>query len=284
MKKLVLVYSLLIMSACMKPSSPLATTGTPPATQGLPACNGANFPMLMGPSPSCSPVGNNDQSFVPEVWHVIPKTGGLAHRFLGPACTSQTVVCEQVRFYGPCGAALDPNEDPAWVGGRDAKVFLPKSGHGTGYQVNTYYEAYSNTVYGPSPGAEPYTNQIPYPPVGATCRYTLCIGPGVPGITLTLDILSPPNVPAGATLGRVRSDRPGITLSGAGKASGVFPGDVNLIAEPTGGHVRAVFSGDCEKVGEYGKRAECLVKLAPDPNITVNFECEKGFSCEGGKN
>jgi hypothetical protein len=278
MKKSALVFPLLMMFACGKTPLPLATKETPVATQGLAACNGANFPKRLGSPPSCSPTGSDYQLAGAEEWHVIPQTGGLAHRYLGPACTSRKLPCDKILYYGPCGAAMDPNEDPAWVNGRDAKVFLPASGHGLGYQVNTYYGIYSNVVSSP----EPYSGQPLYPPVTASCLYTLCIAPGIPAFKLTLGIFSPPNVPAGATLGRVRSDPPGIKLSGAGEASGVFPGDVSLIAEPTERHVRAVFSGDCEKAGEYGQRAECLVKLAPDPNVTVNFECEKGFTCGRG--
>jgi hypothetical protein len=63
----------------------------------------------------------------------------------------------------------------------------------------------------------------------------------------------------------------------------LFSGDVALTAEPTNKHARAVFSGDCKKTGEYGERAECIVKLAPDPKVSVTFECEKGFSCARGK-
>lgn len=275
MKKLALMFPLLIMLACGK--APLVTQGTPEATQGLPTCSGANFPIKKGSSSSCAQIGSSFQLDGVEVWHVIGTQGGggLAHRYLGPACTTRTRTCGSSLYYGPCGAALDPNEDPAWVGGRNAAVFLPAAGHGVGYQVTTYYGQYSNNVF-----SEPYTHQILYPPVTATCPFTACIGPGIPAIEVTLAILSL-NVPAGTSLGRVLSDPPGITLQGSGEASGLFPGDVTLIAEPTGSHVRAVFSGDCERAGEYGQRAECIVKLAPDPNVTVTFECQKGFTCAG---
>jgi hypothetical protein len=279
MKKLTLMFPLLIMFACGK--APLVTQGTPVATQGPPACSGANFPIKKGSSSSCAPTGS---AYQPEVWHVIGTQGGggLAHRYLGPACTSRKTTCGNALFFGPCGAALDPNEDPAWVDGRNATVFFPAAGHGVGFQVTTYYGQYSNTVLNPE-NPEPYTGQPLYPPVVATCPFTACIGPGIPAIEVTLAILSL-NVPAGTSLGRVLSDPPGITLQGSGEASGLFPGDVTLIAEPTGKHVRAVFSGDCKKAGEYGQRAECIVKLAPDPKVTVTFECEKGFTCgSGGK-
>jgi hypothetical protein len=80
----------------------------------------------------------------------------------------------------------------------------------------------------------------------------------------------------------VTSDPPGITLSHAGRASGTFEGAVTITADPTGKHARAVFSGDCIKIGEYGQKAECHVKLAPDPKVTVTYECRAGFTCEPG--
>jgi len=58
-----------------------------------------------------------------------------------------------------------------------------------------------------------------------------------------------------------------------------FEGDIRLIANPTGSHARAVFSGDCSKTGDYGKKAECFVKLAPDPKVTVTYQCQAGFTC-----
>jgi hypothetical protein len=274
MKKMALLFPLLLL-ACGKTPPPLATNGTPVATQGLPACNPANFPLHKGSS-NCSPVGSAFQGDGAEEWHVT-KTGGLAHRYLGPPCTSRKISCGMTLYYGPCGAAIDPNEDPAWMGGRDAKVFLPSSGHGFSYQVTTYYGINSQTVLDPD-DHEPYTSQPLYPPVDATCRVTLCEAPGMPATDITVNV----NSLGGAALGRVQSDPPGITLPGGGELSGVFPGDVTLIAEPTGKHVRAVFSGDCEKAGEYGRRAECVVKLAPDPMVTVAFECEKGFTCGKG--
>jgi hypothetical protein len=88
------------------------------------------------------------------------------------------------------------------------------------------------------------------------------------------------NVKSG--IGRVSSNPPGITLSHVGKAHAIFEGAVTIIAEPTDKHARAVFSGDCVSRGGYGQKAECKAKLAPDPKINVNFECEKGFTCERG--
>lgn len=283
MKKLALVFPLLIMSACAK--APLTTNGTPAATQGLPACDGRYFPMVKKGSSSCAPNGASHPLEGAQMWHAIGQNGGLAHRYIGPACTNKTVPVGDNPFpngmptmvlqFGPCGAAIDPNEPLDLMNGTDAKVFLPSSGHGYGYQVT---KPDNTTAFTP----EAYSSQLLYPPVAPTCPYTLCFGPPKsldhprPGVKVTL------NIPAGSTLGRVRSDPPGITLSGADEASGLFSGDVTLIAEPTGSHVRAVFSGDCKKPGDYGQRAACIVKLAPDPKVKVTFECEKGFTCGRG--
>jgi len=61
----------------------------------------------------------------------------------------------------------------------------------------------------------------------------------------------------------------------------VSKSDIVFLCLPSAKHARAVFSGDCIKTGEYGKKAECSTKLAPDPEVTVTYECEKGFTCSG---
>ena len=273
MKKLALLFLLLSLLACGK--GPVATTtGTPTFTTGLAACNGRNFPEFgQGGSSSCCPAGG--YLGVEGEWHVFETQGvkKLAHRYLGKACTTETRIDGKTLNFYPCGAAKDPLEDPQWINGTSTTIFRPTSGIGCGYQVTNPDYSYP----------EPYSDQQLYPKVTATCPYTACTGDAIAAVKVTVGIFpTPPNVLAGARLGRVLSNPPGITLSGAGESSGLFPGDVTLIAEPTGGHVRAVFSGACNKAGEYGVRAECLVKLAPDPKVSVTFECEKGFTCGGG--
>jgi hypothetical protein len=265
-----LVFPLLMMLACRK--GPLTNEGNPVFTTGLSACSGANFPIHLGGSSSCCPAGG--YLGVEGEWHVyVAKVGTkevemLAHRYIGKACTPQWWIQGKVLEFGPCGAAKDPVDNPNWMNGINPTIFRPASGVGCGYQVtNPDGSIFSNP--------ENYTDQPLYPGVTASCRFTDCLAAGVPAVTLFVGT----NVPVGPSLGRVRSDPPGITLSGAGKASALFPGDVTLIAEPTGKHARAVFSGDCNKAGEYGQRAEGLVKLAPDQKVTVTFECEKGFTC-----
>jgi hypothetical protein len=256
--KLALVFLLLTMLACGK--APVTTTGTPTFTTGLPvSCDWKYFP---SGSSSCCQVGNDQNGG--EEWHVIDipgKPNGLGHRYLGKACSTLA--------FGPCGAAKDPLEDPLWINGTGTTIFRPASGTGCGYQVTNA----GNTISFP----EQYTDQATYPGVTAGCYFTGCSG-NTPFFILNITV----NVAAGSSLGRVLSDPPGITLSGAGEASGSFPGNVTLIAEPTGRHVRAVFSGACNKTGEYGERAECIVKPAPDPKVSVTLECEKGFTCGRG--
>ena len=296
MKKLALLFSLLIITAFgIRPLHNATTNGTRAATQvtrprppvqRLPACDGKYFPMTKNSgSSSCAPTGSIHQQPGREVWHAIGQSGGLAHRYIGSVCINKTVPVGDNPFphpgattmllqFGPCGAAKDPLEPSDLTSGTNAKVFLPTSGHGFGYTVTTS----TQTVSYP----EPYVSQPLYPPVTAGCPYTLCVAspdpqaPGRPAVKVTV------SVPAGSALGSVQSAPPGITLSGAGEASGSFSGDVVLIGAPTDRHVRAVFSGDCQKTEQYGQRAECIVKLAPDPTVTVTFECETGFTCGSG--
>jgi hypothetical protein len=258
MTKLTLVFPLLMMLDCG--NVPVTTTGTPTVPQGPTACNGTNFPSNKPSSSSCCQEGS---SLTGEIWHVIG-TGdnGLAHRYLGKACTAN---------FGPCGAAKDPLEDPQWINGTGTKIFRPASANRCGYQVKNSSGVTTNFP-------EPYNSQTLYPGVTASCAFTACVGK-TPVVKVYASMFNRPVALGGISLGRVVSNPPGLTLSGTGEASGLFPGDVTLIAEPTGKHVRAVFSGDCIKAGEYGDRAECVVKLAPDPKINVTFECEKGFTC-----
>lgn len=289
MKNFALAIPLLIISACGR--GDLTTKGTPVATEGLPTCDGRNFPIQLGGSSSCClarytlyPYGDpNGQALEGgnDMWHVFKDKKGddaLAHRYLGKACTTIRIPIGQAIgqvSIGPCGAGKDPAEDPNWLIGTNTKVFKPVSHP----QVCGYQVTKPDSIISSFP--EGYTAQTLYPGVTATCPFTLCKADGIPATSVTAVLFLPPGVMPGSSLGRVHSEPHGITLSGAGQASESFPGDVTLIAEPTGGHVRAVFSGDCVRAGEYGQRAECIVKLAPDPKVTVTFECQKGFTCGG---
>jgi hypothetical protein len=90
MKKLALVFPLLMMLACGK--GPLTNVGNPVFTTGQPACNGGNFPIGKGGSSSCCPEAAGNLGVEGE-WHVyVAKVGTnevnmLAHRYLGKACT-----------------------------------------------------------------------------------------------------------------------------------------------------------------------------------------------------
>jgi len=184
---------------------------------------------------------------------------------------------EAVKF-GPCGAAKRPD---AVENARDVHIFkpvLPSSGDVCGYKyVIPPPTAVEQPIRVSIPEEFISTKQAEYPKVDPTCPYTVCKGT-TPATAVTVVLTTS----AGVRMGRVVSNPPGITVSAAGKTSAMFSGDVTLTAEPTNKHARAVFSGDCSKTGGYGERAECIVKLAPDPNITVDFECEQGFTCGAG--
>jgi hypothetical protein len=240
---------------------PTITNPPGPATLGLPPCDGKYFPINKGGSSSCCQMGN-------ELFHVAPT--GLAHRTLGPACSrtgaGDVGKCSGTQcYFGPCGAHVE-----GVLKCDTALVFKPESNPQVcGYQAK--WQGVTPTWSVP----EPYTDQTLYPAVTASCPFTLCEA-GHPETTFTVVITT-----GTSAIGRVTSDPPGITLSHAGRASGTFEGAVTIAAEPTGKHARAVFSGDCIKTGEYGKKAECSTKLAPDPEVTVTYECEKGFTCSG---
>jgi len=283
MKRFALVCLPLITVGCWKPHQQSPIKGTPVVYQGLPACSGSNFPMNKGGSSSCCMHAISLQGDLQgEVWHVIGTqgNGGLGHRFLGGACSTESGSPPGTTLtFGPCGATM-PQSDGA-PNGKDVTIFkpvLPSSPNVCGYE---YTNPDGSIVSKP----EKYVSgqQPTYPGVTAACTYTVCVGDRTPGIELTVSLQAMVTVQAGASMGRVVSNPPGIRLSAAGKTSALFPSDVTLTAEPTSKHVRAVFSGACSKSGGFGERAECLVKLAPDPKVTVNFECEQGFTCRGGR-
>ncbi|MGH9552577.1 MAG: hypothetical protein ACRD3W_24570 [Terriglobales bacterium] len=122
---------------------------------------------------------------------------------------------------------------------------------------------------------EPYTNQPQYPGVTAACPYTACLAGGRPATTFTVTAV------ADHATGHVKTNPPGITISGAGTNSKEFAKAVTLIADPHGQHARAVFSGSCIKTGDYGHAAVCKTNLIPLPAVTVTYECHAGFSCLG---
>jgi hypothetical protein len=252
---------------------------SPQAFEVKNACDGKYFPINKPAPGSCCEQGK-------DIYQVIGQNGGLGHRVIGIACTREdtpgtfSTHCGEGTdlpcTFGPCGVEIDKTH-PAWQNGKDTKIFRPSSSGECGYQVTINAVT---TFFHP----EKYTGQQPlYPSVTGTCPYTACATGGKPVTKVTVVTYIPPNSPTGASLGRVTSSPAGITVSGRARASGLFSGDVTLSAEPTSKHARAVFSGDCKKAGEYGEKAECVVKLAPDPKVTVTFECEKGFTCTRGK-
>lgn len=172
-------------------------------------------------------------------------------------------------FYGPCGAGI-VNSPEGTPGGYNAHVFMPNSKpQSCGYDVSIKHGDVLVSEHDP----ETYSGQQNYPGVTASCPYTSCRVGGKRADLISIEI-------AGEATGLVRIDSLGIALSGAARARLAFSESITLIAEPAGEHARALFSGDCIKTGDYGKKAECGVKLAPNPKVTVTYECPKGFTCE----
>jgi hypothetical protein len=229
-----------------------------------PACDGNNFPTKLNNKPthpvSCCQFGN-------EITHVGPD-GGLARRKLGHACTTATGKHTCVGsgcYYGPCGAHVVSATHT-----NNTLIFIPHSNPQVcGYQTITFD---GHKIESP----EKYTDQPLYPEVTPSCDYTTC-DTGGPASIITVT-----TGPSTAT-GRVKSNLAGITLAGTGRLRKRFARTVTLTAEPRGTHARAVFSGDCIKTGEYGEKAECSIKLTPDPKVTLTYECQKGFTCERDK-
>jgi hypothetical protein len=273
MKKL-LMCLVLTAVGCGKPPLPLATNETPVSTLGLPACDGRNFPIGKGGSSHCcvdsGTVKGKEQYFVIGM----TEDRGFGHRYLGTACTTETRINENGQSvavsFGPCGAAKGTDTDQGATSVHIFRPVSPSSPNECGY---TYVKSDgSGTLSIPEEFMS--MKQAEYPRVDAACRYTLC-----KGATPATDVTVVLTTPGGASMGQVVSNPPGITASRAGEFHGQFPGDVTLTAEPTGKHVRALFSGACTNTAGYGERTECVVKLAPDPKVTVSFECEKGFTC-----
>jgi hypothetical protein len=283
MTRLALVFPLLIILgngtvAQDSPTQDVSPKADPPGLLDAPrVCDGKFFPIYIGGSSSCCQVGN-------DLFHV-SRYGGLAHRKTGRACTEADGIStncfgteEDACHFGPCGGAKPP--DDLLLHGWDTKIFKPNSNPKVcGYQVthravpgSGVPDTHVNTTSVP----EPWTDQWLYPSVAPACPYTTCRKGGIPADDFNIIVL------AVEARGRVKIDPPDITLSGPAKASWTSAETVTLTAEPTDKYARAVFSGDCIKTGDYGKKAECSVKPSPNPKITVTFECQKGFACERG--
>jgi hypothetical protein len=272
MKKLAFVCALLAslgINAVSQVSSTRTETNSGPASEGMPtACDGKNFPIDKGGSPSCCRLGD-------QIFQVTPKPGQLfktlAHRQLGPrACSDsngKTNCVDAQCYFGPCGT----HTVETWQG-LDAKVFVPHNQP----QVCGYQVTKGRSLIVRFPPDEPYTDQKQYESVTASCPYTRCLQNGVPAVTLTVTAET-----QNAT-GNIVSSPSGITLSGAGTASAAFEQTVTLTAEPKGSHALARFSGNCVQIGpaDFGQKTQCTVPLAPDPVVTVTYVCYAGLSCD----
>jgi hypothetical protein len=230
-------------------------------------CDPTNFQKNLGDPSSCCQSGK-------KLFHTSVRDhgGGFVRREIGTACTmgdGSTHCGDGVHtfpkcYYGACRAHIIPPSPT----GSATKIFIPNSNpQACGFQLTTDQ---GEVFWSP----EPFTNQTEYPSVKSACVYTTCLGGRRPGILIDVEAVS-----LGA-IGTFVTYPVGIKLSGIGKASGGFEGAVTLRAKPTGRHARVVFSGDCVKTGKYGKKAECRIELAPDPKVTVTYECQKGFTCK----
>jgi hypothetical protein len=121
---------------------------------------------------------------------------------------------------------------------------------------------------------EPYSGQPLYRDITTSCPYTACLSGGVPVTKLTV------TADASAATGAVSTDPDGISFAGGGTAFWQFADiHVHLKARPAGAQARAVISGACETVGDYGEDAVCNLKLGPDMSVAVQYECEDGYTC-----
>lgn len=269
---LVLLVSLRNKTIAQAPNTDLARAHRTP-TKALPRCDGTHFPMRLpdgsnGGSKSCCQRGK-------DLFHVGPKDDTLGHRQIGASCSMpDNSTCEGTNCaYGPCGARkvqvqqADPNTS--------IFIFEPRSNPEI---CGTQITAGGAPIFSP----EVYSDQPRYPGVTARCPFTTCLVGGRPALTLTVTAVT-----HNAT-GHVESTPSGISLSGAGMGTKVFPRDPDspqpriavLVAVPKGSHARAVFSGNCKHTGDFGKNARCVVPLIPDPKVTVAYECHAGFACE----
>ena len=248
-----------------------------PETHGPAApavCDGKDLPMKLKDGSTGVPVkccrGRDD---------VLVQEGrgatGLAFRLRGTRCSNYKPkpqdACEvsgQCDF-GPCGVApLLP------VSGTEQHVFKPEHAvKACGYQIKL--EPNSGGVDQFDAYPEPYRNtEQEYPLVTPACPYTACDGHR-PAITVSVTTV------ANQATGTVKSQPEGISLSQAGTASKKFADPITITANPKGPDARAVLSGGgCAVNGGFGETVHCNVPLAPDPEVTVTFECKPGQTCQ----
>jgi hypothetical protein len=227
------------------------------------SCDGDRFPMHVGAgiARECCQLGD-------ETWHISPRApGGISHRIYGLPCREADGIgtaCSGMQCsYGPCGGFNLP-----LIGAAPALIFHPGSDPSVcGYQ----YTLPGGVV---TSWPEPYSGQPLYADVVASCPFTTCLVGGVPATTLTV------TSDASAASGALSTNPEGIAFAGGGSAKWNFADvHVHLKARPSGPHVRAVFGGDCDQVGDYGEDAVCNLRLGPDKSVTVRYECEDGYSC-----
>jgi len=170
--------------------------------------------------------------------------------------------------FGPCGAAIQGfTTDTVLSSPADAHVFHPQHAvKSCGFQAEIGPNLFS--FY-----PEPYKDQLEYPKVTPSCPYTSCVSWKMPGITIAVT-----GVEDGAS-GHVKSEPPGLSVDGAGTASKTFAGPIKLIATPNQ-NAKALFSAQCEIVESSGDNQTCKVPLAPDPQVTVTYQCKPGQVCE----
>jgi hypothetical protein len=204
--------------------------------------------------------------------HVGATKETIAFRLISSACTKYNSSDEcsgMQRDFGPCGAAIQGvTTDTVNPPTTDARVFHPEHAvKACGFQAEIGPGLFS--FY-----SEKFTDQLENPKVTPSCPYTTCISRKKPGITITVT-----GIVDGAT-GSVNGEPPGLSVVGAGTASKAFAEPVKLTATPKK-FARAVFSGGgCDIVGDYGQTKSCHVPLAPDPQVTVTYQCKPGENCE----
>ncbi len=267
MKRIVVSLALLTVLAGVALAQPDAPSPAAPAV-----CDGKNLPMKFPDGSTGVPVeccrGRDDVMV-----HEGRGAKNLAFRLRGTPCTNEdhsacTIPGPHPCDFGPCGA-----EHGTLIEGTKLHVFKPKHAvKACGYQIKLQPSSLGVDQFALYP--ESFDTQVEYPKVTPACPYTACIAQHRPAITVGVT-----SVANGAT-GTVTSNPPGISLTGAGTGSGVFADPVKITANPTGPNARAVFSGgSCTASEEYGHTVHCNVPLAPDPVITVTFECKPRATC-----
>jgi hypothetical protein len=268
MMRIVASFALLTVLAGLA----LAQPETPsPATPAV--CDGKNLPMKLPDGSTGVPVEccrARDDVLV----HEGRGAKNLAFRLVGKPCSMfddphkmcsipGSVLCD----YGACGAA-----HALVIEGTAQHVFKPAHAvKACGYQIKL--QPSSAGVDQVDAYSEMYDSQVEYPKVTPACPYTACIGLRQPGISVSVTLA------ANNATGTVQSSPPGITLLRPGSATSLFADPVKLTANP-GQHARAVFSGGgCTASGGYGATIHCNVPLAPDPEVTVTFECKADETC-----